>query len=72
MEGRDVSPHYFFNKRHACEYAIACKGKIAYGMPTVCQITIVYNTDDISINKHGQSYRNISENEIQCCVKGAE
>ena len=35
IEGNDVSPHYFLNKSHACKYAIATKGKIAYNMPTV-------------------------------------
>lgn len=70
MEGRDTTPHYFFDKQHACEYAMACKGKIAYGMPTVYQITIVYNTDNIGINRYAHSPRMLSEDEIQCCVKG--
>ena len=70
MDGRDVSPHYFLDKRYACEYAISSKGKIAYGMPTVYQVTIVYNTDDVSIDKHSQSVRTLSESEIQRCANG--
>ena len=70
MDGRDVSPHYFLDKHYACGYAISSKGKIAYGMPTVYEVTIVYNTDVITIDKHSQSVRTLSENEIQHCVKG--
>ena len=69
MDGRDVSPHYFLDGRHACKYAIATKGKIAYNMPTVCQITIVYNTDEINVNKYGHSYHTLSEDEIRCYAK---
>lgn len=69
MEGRDVTPHYFFDKRHACEYAIASKGKIAYGMPTVCQITIVYNTENINVNRYAHDFHTLSEDEIQCYAK---
>jgi hypothetical protein len=69
IEGRDVAPHYFINKQHACKYAVATKGKIAYNMPTVCQITIVYNTDKINVNTYGESYRTLSEDEIRCCAK---
>lgn len=69
IEGNDVSPHYFLDKRHACKYAIATKGKIAYNMPTVCQITIIYNTDKINVNKYGESYHTLSEDEIQHYAK---
>lgn len=72
MEGRNVSPRYFLDKRYACGYAISSKGKIAYGMPTVYKVTIVYNTDDISIDRHSQSVRTLSESEIQRCAKGAD
>ena len=72
MEGRDTTPHYFFDKRYACEYAMACKGKIAYGIPTICEITVVFNTEDIGINKYAHSLRELSENEIQCYAKGDE
>lgn len=70
IEGRDLSPHYFFDKYDACKYAVSSKGKIAYGMPTVYQVTVVYNTDDISVDKHSQSVRTLPESEIQHCVNG--
>lgn len=69
-DGRDVTPHYFFDKQHACEYAIASKGKIAYGIPNVCQITIVYNPENINVNMYAHTYHTLSEDEIQCYAKG--
>lgn len=69
MEGRNVLPRHFLDRQHACKYAIATKGKIAYNMPTVCQITIVYNTDEINVDKYAQSYHTLSEDEIQCYAK---
>ena len=70
MEGKDVSPHYFLDKRHACKYAIASKGKIAYGMPTVCQITTVYTIENIGVDRYANSFHTLSENEIQYYAKG--
>lgn len=70
MEGRDVSPHYFLDKYYACRYAMSSKGKIAYGMPTVYRITIVYNTDNISADKHSQSVYTLSQSEIERYADG--
>ena len=70
MEGRDVTPHYFFDKQCACEYAIASKGKIAYNIPTVCQITIVYNTENIDVNRYAHNYHTLSEDDIKHYAKG--
>lgn len=70
VEGRDVSPHYFLDKCDACKYAIVSKGKLAYGMPTVCTVTIVYNTDNISLNKYTQSVHVLSQSEIQRYADG--
>ena len=72
IEGRNTSPHYFFDKRHACEYAMACKGKLAYNIPPVCHITIVYNTKNLDINRYAQSYRVLSDDEILYYAKGVD
>lgn len=72
IEGRNTSPHYFLNKHHACKYAIASKGKIAYGTPMVCQITTIYNTENLSVNTYGNSFSIISEDEVKRYAKGDE
>lgn len=72
MEGRNVSPHYFLNRCHACKYAIASKGKIAYGIPEVRKITAIYNTENINVNTYGNAVDIIPEDEVQRYAKGAD
>ena len=69
-EGRNVSPHYFLDRLHACKYAVASKGKIAYGTPQVYEITAMYNTENISVNTYGNVIDIISEDEVQRYAKG--
>ena len=68
-EGRSVSPHYFLDRHHACEYAVASKGKIAYSMPEVRQITVIYNTENIGVNSYGNSVNILSEDAVQRYAK---
>ena len=72
MEGRSVSPHYFLDRHHACKYAVASKGKIAYGTPEVRKITAIYNTKNISVNTYGNAVDVIPEDEVQRYAKGDE
>lgn len=69
MEGRNVSPHYFFEKRHACEYAMASKGKIAYNIPAVYQVDIVYNTENVDVDRYANSVHIIPADEVQHYAK---
>lgn len=69
MEGKRTSPHYFFDKHHACKYAIASKGKIAYNMPEIHEVTTEYNTENLSVDTYANSVTILSEEEIQQCAK---
>ena len=67
--GRSNEPYYFFNKRHACKFAIENKEKMAYGIPKVCKVVTNYNTYDMYYRKCENYYQNLSIFEIQQCAK---
>ena len=71
-EGRSVSPHYFLDRCHACKYAVASKGKIAYGLPEVRKITAIYNTENIGVNTYGNGVEILSADKVERYAKGDE
>ena len=69
MEGRNVTPYYFLDKRDACKFAMENYGRMAYGIPTVCCVTASYDTNNMWFRKYNDYHHNLSKDEIQRYAK---
>lgn len=69
-EGRNTYADQFSSLGCACRYAIAHKGKIAYGMPmvTLTKTIYYYDTNAVLTAEH----RRLEEKEIYACAKAIE
>lgn len=69
IEGRDAEHYYFLDKIDACKFAMENYGRMAYGIPTVRQITASYDTNNMWFRKYDDCCHTLSKDEIQHYAK---
>lgn len=65
IEGRDRHAYHFTDVVDACTFAVENEGRIAYRLPSVIKVVTGYDTEDLSREKIGECYYELSDEEIR-------
>lgn len=68
-EGRYRHAYHFTDVVDACAFAVANEGRIAYHLPSVIKVVTGYNTKELSREKVGECYYELSAEEIRSYAK---